>query len=190
MCVCVCVASLSHVWLFVTPWTIAHQAPLPMEFSRQEYWSGLPVPSPGDLPDPGVEPMSPALAGGWILYHQCYLGSQTLSRVLSGQRGIIPFSGPFLVLKVSAVHRNERYEPSIRPDRSRAITVQKMRALCGLEGSRRALCNSWALKDGWGNVVRSYRTFQTGEAVNLKVSHSCFPIQLGKAGGTSHKNTV
>jgi len=57
-CVCVCV-SLSRVWLCVTPWTVAHQAPLSMGFSRQEYWSGLPLPSPGDLPDPGIEPMSP-----------------------------------------------------------------------------------------------------------------------------------
>ena len=44
-----------------TPWTIAHRAPLSMEFYRQEYWSGLPFPSPGDLSDPGVEPRSPAL---------------------------------------------------------------------------------------------------------------------------------
>ena len=43
------------------PWTIAHQAPLSMGFSRQEYWSGLPFPSPGDLPNPGIEPGSPAL---------------------------------------------------------------------------------------------------------------------------------
>ena len=46
---------------FVTPWTVEHQTPLSMEFSRQEYWSGLPFPSPGDLPDPGIEPRSPAL---------------------------------------------------------------------------------------------------------------------------------
>ena len=55
----------SNVRLFVTPWTAAHQAPLSMWFSRQEYWSGLPFPSPGDLPDPGIEPMiltCPALA--------------------------------------------------------------------------------------------------------------------------------
>ena len=51
----------SHVWLFATPWTVAHQAPLSTEFSRQEYWSGLPCPSPGDLPDPGIEPKSPTL---------------------------------------------------------------------------------------------------------------------------------
>ena len=55
------VKSLSHVILFVTPWTVTHQAPPSMEFSRQEYWSGLPLPSPGDLPNPGVEPESSAL---------------------------------------------------------------------------------------------------------------------------------
>ena len=52
---------LSRVWLFVTPWTVAHQAPPFMEFSRQEYWSGLPFPSPEDLPDPRIKPRSPAL---------------------------------------------------------------------------------------------------------------------------------
>ena len=49
------------LWLFVTPWTIAYQAPLSMEFFRQKYWSGLPFPSPADLPDPGIKPRSPAL---------------------------------------------------------------------------------------------------------------------------------
>ena len=56
------VKSLSHIRLFATPWTVAsYQAPSSMEFSRQEYWSGLPFPSPGDLPDPGIKPGSPAL---------------------------------------------------------------------------------------------------------------------------------
>ena len=55
------VKSLSRVQLFATPWTVAYQAPPSMGFSRQEYWSGLPLPSPGDLPDPGIEPRSPAL---------------------------------------------------------------------------------------------------------------------------------
>ena len=53
--------SLSHVRLFAAPWIVAYQAPLSMGFSRQEYWSGLPFPSPGNLPDPGIEPKSPAL---------------------------------------------------------------------------------------------------------------------------------
>ena len=54
------VKSLSRVWLFATPWIVAYHAPPSMGFSRQEYWSGLPFPSPGDLPDPGIEPESPA----------------------------------------------------------------------------------------------------------------------------------
>ena len=49
---------LSHVHFFATPWTVARQAPLSMGFSRQEYWSGLPFPPPGDLPTPGIEPVS------------------------------------------------------------------------------------------------------------------------------------
>ena len=55
------VKSLSRVQLFATPWTVAHQVPPSMEFSRQEYWSGLPFPSPGDLSNPGIEYGSPAL---------------------------------------------------------------------------------------------------------------------------------
>ena len=55
------VKSLSHVQLFVTPWTVAHQASPSIEVSRHEYWSGLPFPSPEDLPDPGIEPSCPVL---------------------------------------------------------------------------------------------------------------------------------
>ena len=55
------VKSLSRVQFSATPWAVAYQAPLSMEFSRQEYWSGLPFPSPGDLLNPGIEPGSPAL---------------------------------------------------------------------------------------------------------------------------------
>ena len=60
---------LSYVQFIATPWTVAHQAPLSMEFSRQEYCRGLPFPTPGDLPTPGIEPkslVSPALAGGFF----------------------------------------------------------------------------------------------------------------------------
>ena len=59
---CVCVLSqFSHVWLFVTPWTVAHRASLSMGLSRQEYWSGFPFPSPGDRPNSGIKLRSPAL---------------------------------------------------------------------------------------------------------------------------------
>ena len=61
-----CAKSLSSVCFFVNPWTVASQAPLSLGFPRQEYWSGLPFLSPGDLPDSGLEPTSPALAGGFF----------------------------------------------------------------------------------------------------------------------------
>ena len=83
------VCTLSHVRLCVTPWTVAHQAPLSMGFSRQEYCSGLPFPSPGDLPDPGIKltsPVSPALVGRFFTtweaqkrngFHQRYIQDLT-----------------------------------------------------------------------------------------------------------------
>ena len=69
--VCACVLScFSLVQLFMTLWAVAHQAPLSMGFSRQEYWSGLPCSFPGDLLDPGIKPESHvSCIGRWILYH-------------------------------------------------------------------------------------------------------------------------
>ena len=76
VCVCVCACALSHVQLFVTLWTVAHQASLSMEFSSQEYSGGLPCPPPLDLPNPGMEPMSLGLLHGrWILYLLSHLES-------------------------------------------------------------------------------------------------------------------
>ena len=69
MYLCACAHSLNCVRFFVTLWTVALQAPLSMEFSRQEYWIRLPFPPPGDLPNPEIEPVSlvsPALAGGFF----------------------------------------------------------------------------------------------------------------------------
>ena len=60
------VKSLSRVRLFAAPWTVAYRAPPSVGFSRQECWSGLPFTSPEDLPDPGIELLSPALAGGYF----------------------------------------------------------------------------------------------------------------------------
>ena len=70
---------LNKVQLFTIPWTVAHQAPLSVEFSKQEYWSGLPFPPPGDLLDLGIKPMfavPPAWAGGLFLSH---LGSPLIT---------------------------------------------------------------------------------------------------------------
>ena len=71
--VSITVKSLSHVQLLATPLTVAYQAPPSMGFSRQEYWSGLPLPSPGDLPDPGIEPG--LLHCRQTLYHLSHQGS-------------------------------------------------------------------------------------------------------------------
>ena len=61
-----CSQTISHVRLFAIPLAVAHQAPLSVGFSRQEYWSGLPFLPPGDLPDPGIQPTSPTVAGGFF----------------------------------------------------------------------------------------------------------------------------
>ena len=63
LCVLSC---FSCVQLFATPWTVAHQVPLSMGFSKQQFWIVLPCPPPGDLPDPEIEPVSPALSGGFF----------------------------------------------------------------------------------------------------------------------------
>ena len=86
----------SYVRLFATLWTIVPQAPLSTEFSRQEYWSGLPFPSPGDLPDPGIKPMSlmsPALAGRFF----------TTSATLTGS----PVKKPQLLIIADEVPEND-----------------------------------------------------------------------------------
>ena len=67
------VKSLSHVRLFATPWTVAYQASPSMGFSRQEYWSGLLFPSPGDLPDPGIEHRFPALQADALMFRSKYI---------------------------------------------------------------------------------------------------------------------
>ena len=81
---------LSHVRLSATPSTVANQAPLSMEFSRQEYWRGLPFPTSADLPDPGIEPESPALAGRFLTTEPP--GKTLLSVMESNATGMCPQS--------------------------------------------------------------------------------------------------
>ena len=88
------VCALSHfsrVQLFANLWTVAHHAPLSMGFSRQEYWSGLPCPLPGDLSDPGIEPTSltfPALAGGFFTTSITWEPKLPSIPLLTGLRGL------------------------------------------------------------------------------------------------------
>ena len=82
--VCACgLSRFSCVWLFVVLWTAAHQAPLSMGFSRQKYWSGLPCCPPGDLPNPGTEPVFYVCCFGRLfLYHCCHLGNPKKARLV------------------------------------------------------------------------------------------------------------
>ena len=85
--------SLSRVRLFVTPWTVAHRAPLSMGFSRQEYWSGLPFPSPGDLPEPGIEPRSPSLQEDTLEHVRASLTVQLVKNPPAMQERPVQFLG-------------------------------------------------------------------------------------------------
>ena len=76
---CVYARSLSRVQFLATQWIVAHQIPLFMGFPRQEYWNGLPFPTPGDLPDPRIEPESPALADGFFTSEPPWKASWSLS---------------------------------------------------------------------------------------------------------------
>ena len=107
---CVCAESLTCVWLFVTPWTEVCQTSLSIEFSRQKYWSGLSFLPPGNHPDPGIEPMSPALAGGVFTTELpgkpllCFIHIQyTWWQVQTAQKGIF-FKGISLSSLIPSPH--------------------------------------------------------------------------------------
>ena len=102
------VKSLSRVWFFATPWTVAHQASPSMGFSRQEYWSGLPVPSPGDLPNPGIKPRSPALQAGILTSEPP--GKKFLQLILSGRHGM---SLPRSCFRLSKKERRQKVSHSV-----------------------------------------------------------------------------
>ena len=110
---------MSGVWPIVTPWTVAHQAALSMEFSRQEYWSGLPFPTAGDLPDPGIKPGSPALQADSLplelpgkpirrIYFPLYC--HVLS-VLTPLSEITEFSSTWVNIKVSSQYLSPDHMP-------------------------------------------------------------------------------
>jgi len=121
---------LSRVRLFATPWTVAYQAPPSMEFSRQEYWSGLPFSSPGDLPNPGMEPRSPTLQADAL--------PSELPRKPFGSGNLIKEqtdSNP-----VPAVSQANQ-KPGVQPHQSvYAIWTRKVNAYCHKQLSFRVSC--------------------------------------------------
>ena len=94
-----CVYACSVVSDSATPWTVAHQAPLSMEFPRQEYWNGLPFPPPGDLPDPGIKSVFLALAGRFFTLHEPFPLVNALQLLIQGSTIFIR-----LMLKVTIQH--------------------------------------------------------------------------------------
>ena len=92
--------SVSHVQLFVTPWTVACQVPLHMGFSRQEYWSGLPYSPPGDLPNPSIEPRSPALQADSLPFEPPEKLKNTGVGSLSLLQGIFPIQESYGVSRI------------------------------------------------------------------------------------------
>ena len=115
---CVNVQSLSHVRLFETPWIIAHQARLSMEFSRQEYWIGLPCPPLGDLPNLGTEPRSPALQVDSLPFEQGLsqeqksrnLISEILHRIKLGLENHMVISGDAEKCLIKCVDTVKKYK--------------------------------------------------------------------------------
>ena len=121
--------SLSRVRLFGIPWTVAYQAPPSMGFSRQEYWSGVPFLSPGDLPDPGIEPRSPAFQADGLtsepagkLFSESCLNDHLL---FIGVRGfgdnILPFSGT-----LSQRNYESRFLKAIFQDSSEGQDIEEL----------------------------------------------------------------
>ena len=103
--VCLHAQSQSHVWLFAATWTVAHQAALSMGFSRQEYWSQLSFPPPEDLPDPGIEPMSPVLAGRFFT-------AEPPKEALEDSVILLSYPHPFFIFPfISVVFHKRCYVP-------------------------------------------------------------------------------
>ena len=98
--------SLSGVQLFVTPWTVACQAPLSMGFSRQEYWNGLPCPPPGDLPNPGIKPRSSAtLHCRQILLPLSYWGICCKPNLRIAPDFLLSFTPPDLIIRIANIYQ-------------------------------------------------------------------------------------
>ena len=122
--------SLSHVRLFATPCAVAHQASLSMEFSRQEYWNGLPCPTPGDLPSPGIEARSPELqADSLPLSHQggpCYTLYEYIFAILLSEKWYLTVMTLYLTL----LHLNLAYTNSFNQGNNHSSDCQSCWPSC------------------------------------------------------------
>ena len=131
---------MASVWLFVTPWAVVHQAPLSMGFSRQECWSGLPCPPPGDLFNPGIQPESPVApasqADSLPLSHWvspiCYWLANTLS-------GYLPWESELRYKETLACTGREKNEESEWDDYSQPYVCQWVSKECWFAGGKKVV---------------------------------------------------
>ena len=139
----------------MTPWTVAHQASLSMGFSRQEYWSGLPVPSPGDLPDPGIRPMSlksSALAGEFFTTGATWEAPMLPVLILFYLFIYFDWAGPSLLRRLFSSYKSGRYSSvAVRGllmdggfSRCRAWALGHPGFIAAVHGLSN--CGSWALE--------------------------------------------
>ena len=137
----------SQVWLFEIPWTVAHQALLSMGFSQQEFWSGLPFPPPGTLPNPGIElrsPAAPALQAGFFFQPLSYQGS--------------PIRCYGNILKIFT------YQSKLAPIKIKIIKVNQMP--CGKKKKKIKLKNNWdlsksmtsSMNHNWKSKLKLYKS--------------------------------
>ena len=121
---------LSHVQLFATPWTVARQAPPSMGFPRQEYWRGLPFPPPGDLPNPGIKPVSPALAGGFFTTEPPE--KPLLSHFSHVQLCVTPWTAAYQAPPSMGFSRQEYWSGSLLPSPEKALSLIQIPDLLSL----------------------------------------------------------
>ena len=136
------VKSLSCVWLFATPWTGVYQNPPSMGFSRQEYWSGLPFPSSGDLPTPGIEPWSPTLQADALPSEPPGKSTEgKLGLILMGRamlsKSLIQFSVPSLLFDLKPNYGGGNWESQFLGKLIGSLGVPKERGVWNSQGGRK-----------------------------------------------------
>ena len=144
---------------FVTPWTVARQAPLSIGFSKQECWTGLPFPSPGDLPNPGIEPTSPALEGGLFTAEPPGKPSQLSEQQFTCKAvGTSAMKRPSLRM-VLAVRRNKTSRKGVTSLLERKLLPAKILAFLAQRSQMKKICRQF----GGNREVAFILSWQRGE---------------------------
>ena len=136
--------SLSHVWLFAAPWTVAHQVPLSLKFSRQDYWSGLSFPSPEDLPNPGIKPRSPTLQADSLL-------SEPLGKPIIVAKTMLKISNKIMLKNADVrIETQILLDPQIKRNRTISMFRKKTGDILSLNiFTAFTTCSAWCSSSDW-----------------------------------------